>query len=103
MAGVSPSEIGVDGSVCCRYQHPTWFAFSCRCGNNCSEIAATFSTFDRAKVFMKLRRVKVSKTACYPLYRVRLAEVTWEAIDTAATSAYSVQQKGIFRTELKEI
>jgi len=30
--GIPAFEIGVDGSVCCRYQHPARFASLARCG-----------------------------------------------------------------------
>src|SRR6266566_2868656 len=36
--GIPPFEVGVDGSVFCRYQHPARFASPRRCGDDCFEI-----------------------------------------------------------------
>src|SRR6266478_2867068 len=36
--GIPTFEVGIDGSVCCRYQHPTRFASPGRSGNDSFEI-----------------------------------------------------------------
>src|SRR6266478_4136342 len=89
--GVPPFEVGVDGSVFCRYQHPARFASPRGRGDNCFEIVGQVEDL-RARhessllrrqigceVLMKLRGVEVSETVCRLLYRSRLAEVTWES------------------------
>src|SRR5882762_4934743 len=90
--GVPAFEVGADGSVFCRYQHPAWFASPRRSGDNCFEIVRCVehlrsrhesSLLGRqvgCEVLMKLRGVEVSETIGCLLYSPRLAEVTWEAL-----------------------
>src|SRR6266567_7932184 len=89
--GVPPFEVGVDGSVFCRYQHPARFASPRSCGDDCFEIVSgveylrsrheggLLSRQVGCEVLMKLRGVKVCETICRLLYRGGFAEVTWEA------------------------
>src|SRR5438132_11141332 len=90
--GIPPFEVGVDGSVFCRYQHPAWFASPRSCGDDCFEIVSCVEYLRSrhesgllwrqvgCEVFMKLRGVEVSETVSRLLYRSRLAEVTGEAL-----------------------
>src|SRR5216684_5998569 len=89
--GIPAFEVGADGSVLCRYQHPAWFASPRRRGDDRFEIVSCVehlrsrhesSLLSRevgCEVLMKLRGVEVSETVCRLLYRSRLTEVTWEA------------------------
>src|SRR6266487_2734931 len=90
--GIPPFEVGVDGSVFCRYQHPTRFASPRRCRDDSFEIVSGVehlrSRHERrllrrqigCEVLMKLRGVEVSETVSRFLYRGGLAEVAWEAL-----------------------
>src|SRR5213594_287543 len=90
--GVPPFEVGVDGSVFCRYQHPTRFASPRSCGDDCFEIVSgveylrsrheggLLSRQVGCEVLMKLRGIEVSEAVCRLLYRSRLAQVAWEAL-----------------------
>jgi hypothetical protein len=46
--GIPAFEVGVDGSVCSRYQHPGWLAFPRSSGDNCLEVVGELGTCDRA-------------------------------------------------------
>src|SRR5882757_3545062 len=90
--GIPAFEVGVDGSVCSRYQHPAWFASPRRRGDDCFEIVSCvgylrsrhesrlLSSEVGGEVLMKLRRIEVSEPVCGLLYCGRLAEVAWEAL-----------------------
>src|SRR5207253_10332808 len=104
--GIPPFEVGVDGSVFCRYQHPAWFASPRRRGDDRIEIGSCvehlrsrhesglLSRQVGCEVLMKLCGVKVSETVCRLLYRSRLAEVTGEALSVASLTLSSVWHVG---------
>src|SRR6266568_2546437 len=83
--GIPAFEVGVDGSVFCRYQHPAWFASPRRRGDDCFEIVSCvehlrsrhesglLSRQVGCEVLMKMRGVKVSETVSRLLYRMSLA------------------------------
>jgi hypothetical protein len=89
---VPPFEVRVDGSVFSRYQHPARFASPRSCGDDCFEIVSgvehlrsrhesgLLSREGGCEVLMKLGGVEVSETVSCLLYRIGLAEVTWEAL-----------------------
>src|SRR5580658_205759 len=95
-------EVRVDGSVSCRYHHPTWFASPRRRGDDCLEIvrgveylrscheSGLHSSQIGRKVLMKLGGVEVRESICRPLYRIRLAEITWEALSVVGLVLSSV-------------
>src|SRR5882672_9095639 len=100
--GVPPFEIGVDGSVFRRHQHPAWFASPRSRGDDRLKIVSEVEHL-RARhesgllrrqvggeVLMKLRGVKVGETLCRLLYRTRLAEVAWEALSVVRLVLASV-------------
>src|ERR1700737_1319082 len=90
--GIPPFEVGIDGSVFCRSQHPARFASPRRRGNDRFEIRSRVehlrSRYESGliggqvicEVLMKLCGVKVRETVWSFLYRGRLAEVTWETL-----------------------
>src|SRR5438876_2867128 len=90
--GIPAFEVGIDGSVFCRYQHPARSASPCRRGDDCFEIVSCvehlrsrhesglLSRQVGCEVLMKMRGVKVSETVSRLLYRSRLTEVTWETL-----------------------
>src|SRR5258708_30804621 len=90
--GVPAFKVRVDGSVFCRDQHPTWFASPRRRGDDCLEIVRCVEYLRsrhescllrrqiNCKVLMKLRGIEVRETISRPLYRTRLADITWEAL-----------------------
>src|SRR5438309_11461417 len=94
--GIPPFEVGVDGSVFCRYQHPAWFVFPRSRGDDCFEIVSCVEYLRSrhesgllrgqigCEVLMKLRRVEVSETVCGFLYRTRLTEVTSESLSVVS-------------------
>ena len=43
---------------------------------------------------MKLRRVEVSETVCCLLYRIRLAEIAWEALPVLSLTLSSIRHMG---------
>ena len=104
--GIPPFEVGVDGSVFCRYQHPARFASPRRRGDDCFEIVSCvehlrsrhesglLSRQVGCEVLMKLRGVEVSETVCRLLYRSRLAEVTWEALSVVSLILSSIWHVG---------
>src|SRR6266550_522433 len=104
--GIPPFEVGVDGSVLCRYQHPAWFASPSRRGDDCFEIvrcvehlrsrheSGLLSRQVGCEVLMKLCGVEVSETVCRLLYRGRLAEVTWEALSVVSLILSSIRHVG---------
>src|SRR6266516_4511159 len=104
--GIPPFEVGVDGSVFCRYQHPAWFASPRSRGDDCFEIVSQVEHLRSrhesrllgrqvgCEVLMKLRGVEVSETVCRLLYRGRLAEVTWEALSVVGLILSSVWHMG---------
>src|SRR5947209_17920885 len=89
--GIPPFEVGVDGSVFCRYQHPAWFASPRRCRDYSFEIlsciehlrsrheSGLLSRQIGCEVLMELRGIEVSETVCRLLYRTRVTEVAWES------------------------
>ncbi len=89
--GIPALEVGVDGSVCSCYQHPSWFAFPRSRGDNCLEVVGEIGHLRSrhesgllrgevgCEVLMKLRWIEVRETVGGLLNRTRLAEVTWEA------------------------
>jgi hypothetical protein len=100
--GVPPFEVGIDGSVFSRHQHPAWLASPRSRGDGCLKIVSEVDTCDSChesrllsrqvgcKVLMKLRGVEVSETVCRLLYRGRLAQVTWEALSVVSLVLSSV-------------
>src|SRR6266487_6620016 len=90
--GIPPFEVGVDGSVFCRYQHPARFVFPRSRGDDCLEIVGQVEHLRSrhesgllrrqvgCEVLMKLCGVEVSETVCRLLYRSRLAEIAREAL-----------------------
>src|SRR6266566_9819501 len=94
--GIPPFEVGVDGSVFCRYQHPAWFASPRCCRDHSFEIVSCVehlrSRHERrllsrqvgCEVLMKLRGVEVSETVCCLLYRSRLAEIARESLSVVS-------------------
>src|SRR6267143_701285 len=104
--GIPAFEVGVNGSVFCRYQHPAGFASPRSRGDDCSEVVSKVE-YLRARhesgllgrqvgceVLMKLCGVEVSETVCRLLYRTRLAEVTWEALSVVRLVLSSVWHVG---------
>jgi len=95
--GIPPFEIGVDGSVFCRNQHPARLASPCRLGDDCIEIGSSVEHLRSRhkgsllrwqvgrKVLMKLRRVEVSETVSRLLYGGGPAEVAWESLPSSAS------------------
>src|SRR6202158_3103551 len=85
-------EVGVDSSICCRYQHPARLASPGGRGDDRFEIVSSVEHLRSrhesgllnrqvgCEVLMKLRGVEVRETVCRLLYRTRLAEVAWEAL-----------------------
>src|SRR6267143_7291103 len=104
--GVPPFEVRVDGSVLCRYQHPARFASPRSRGDDCFEIVGQVEDLCArhesglvrrqvgCEVLMKLRGVEVSETVCRLLYRVRLAEVTGEALSVVSLILSSIWHVG---------
>src|SRR5882762_6929024 len=104
--GIPPFQVRVDGSVCCGYQHPAWFAPPRSRGNDCFEIvsfvqdlrsrheSSLLSRQVGCEVLMKLRGVEVSETVCRLLYRTRLAEVTGEALSVVSLILSSIWHVG---------
>src|SRR2546430_9216126 len=89
--GIPAFEVGTDGSVFCRYQHPTRFASPRRRGDDCFEIvgcvehlrsrheSGLLSRQISCEVFMKLPGVEVSEAVSCFLYCIGFAEVTWKS------------------------
>src|SRR5207302_325983 len=104
--GIPPFEVGVDGSVFCRYQHPAWFASPRSRGDDCFEIVSCIEHLRSrhesgllsrqvgCEVLMKLRRVEISETVCRLLYCARLAEVAWEALSVVSLVLTSIWHVG---------
>src|SRR5713226_5194841 len=104
--GVPTFEVGVDGPVCSRYQHPAGFAFPCSRGDNCFEVVGEIGHLRSrhesgllrgevgCEVLMKLRGVEVSETVCRLLDRARFAEVTWETLSVIRLILSSVRHVG---------
>src|SRR5882724_2497976 len=104
--GIPPFEVGVDGSVFCRYQHPARFASPRRCGDDCIEIggcdehlrtrheSGLLSRQVGCEVLMKLRGVKVSETVSRLLYRSRRAEATGESFSVVSLTLSSIWHVG---------
>src|SRR5438552_4654071 len=104
--GIPPFEIGVDGSVFCRDQHPAWFASPRSRGEDGFEIASCVehlrsghesglpSRQVSGEVLMELRGVEVSETVCRLLYRTRLAEVTRKALSVVSLILSSIRHVG---------
>src|SRR6266480_7063226 len=94
--GIPPFEVGVDGSVLCRYQHPAWFASPRRCRDYSFEILSCIEHLRSrhesgllgrqvgCEVLMELRGVEVSETICRLLYRSRLAEIARESLSVVS-------------------
>src|SRR6266404_2151788 len=94
--GVPPFEVRVDGSVFCRYQHPTRFTSPCGRSDDCFEIVGQVEHLRSrhesgllrrqigCEILMKLRGVQVSETVCRLLYCSRLAQVTWESLSVVS-------------------
>ena len=94
--GIPPFEVGVDGSVFRRYQHPARFASPRSRGDDCFEIVSEVEDLRSrhesgllsrqvgCEVLMKLRGVEVSETVGRLLYRTRLAEVTRESLSVVS-------------------
>src|ERR1700688_2464903 len=90
--GIPAFQVGADGSVCSRNQHPAWLASPCGCGDSRFEIVGEVKHLGSrhesgllrgevgCEVRLKLRRIEVSETICRLLYRTRLAEIAWEAL-----------------------
>src|SRR5438132_7923194 len=104
--GIPPFEVGVDGAVFCRHQHPARFASPRSRADDCSEIVSCveylrsrhesglLSRQVGREVLMKLRGVEVSETVCRLLYRSRLAEVAWEALSVVSLVLSSIRHVG---------
>src|SRR5438477_6324126 len=104
--GIPPFEVGIDGSVLPRYQHPARFASPRRCHDHRFEIvhkvehlrerheSGLLSRQVGCEVLMKLRGVEISETVCSLLYSSRLAEVTWEALSVVSLVFSSVRHVG---------
>src|SRR5713101_8114517 len=104
--GIPAFEVGADGSVFCRYQHPAWFTSPRSRGDDRFEIVSCVEHLRLAhesgllsrqvgcEVLMKLRGVEVSETVWSFLYRGRLAEVTWEALSVVSLVLSSVWHVG---------
>src|SRR6266513_3542197 len=104
--GIPPFEVRVDGSVFCRYQHPTRFASPRRCRDYSFEILSCIEHLRSrhasgllgrqvgCEVLMELRGVEISETVCRLLYRSRFAEVTWEALSVVSLVFSSVRHVG---------
>src|ERR1700682_4929183 len=104
--GIPAFEVGIDGSVFCRYQHPAWFASPRRRGDDRFESVSCvehlrsrhesglLSRQVGCEVLMKLRGVEVSETVCRLLDRRRLAEVTWEALSVVGLALSGVWHVG---------
>src|SRR5882724_6479876 len=94
--GIPPLQVGIDGSIFCRYQHPTRFASPRGSGDDCFEIVSCvehlrsrhesglLSRQVGGEVLMKLRGVEVSETVCCFLYRRRFAQITWESLSVVS-------------------
>src|SRR6476660_9082974 len=90
--GIPAFEVGVDGSVFCRDQHPARFASPRGRRDDCFEIVSgvehlrsrhesgLLSRQVGCEVLMELGGVEISETVAGLLYSSRLAEVTWEAL-----------------------
>src|SRR5882762_9207576 len=103
---IPPFEVGVDGSVFCRYQHPAWFASPRSRGDDCFEIVSCIEHLRSrhesgllrrqvgCEVLMKLRGVEVSETVWRLLYRGRFAEVTWESLPVVSLVLSSIWHVG---------
>src|SRR6266404_5962643 len=104
--GIPAFEVGVDGSVFSRYQHPARFASPRGRGDDSFEIVSKvehlrsrhesglLSRQVGGEVLMKLRGVEVSETVSRLLYRSRLAEVTWEAFSVVSLILFSIWHVG---------
>src|SRR5437868_12011125 len=104
--GIPPFEVGVDGSVFCRDQHPARFASPRGRRDDCFEIvgqvehlrarheSGLLSRQVGCEVLMKLRGVEVSETVCSLLYRSRLAEVTGETFSIVSFVLASIRHVG---------
>src|SRR5258705_599390 len=94
--GIPPFEVGIDGPVFCRYQHPARFASPCRRGDDRFEIVSKVEHLRSrhecgllnrqicCKILVKLCGVEKSETVSCLLDRCRLAEVTWEALSVVS-------------------
>jgi catalase len=104
--GIPSFELGVNGSVLRRYQHPTRFASPGRHGNDRCEIAGCgeylrsrherglLSRQVSSEVFMKLRGVEVRETIRRLLYRRGLAEVTRKPLSGHRLTLSSIRHVG---------
>src|SRR3984885_2003937 len=104
--GIPAFEIGVDGSVAASYQHPTRFTSPRSSGDYCFEILSfiqhlrpchercLLSRQVGGEVFMKLRGIEVSETICCLLYRVRLTEITREALSVVSLIFSGIRHVG---------
>src|SRR4029077_13153578 len=104
--GIPAFEVGVDGSVFCRYQHPARLASPRRRRDDCFEIvgqvehlrsrheSGLLSRQVGCEVLMELRGIEVSETVCSLLYGSRLAEVTWEAFSVVSLILARIRHMG---------
>src|SRR5882724_5776512 len=104
--GIPPLQVGIDGSIFCRYQHPTRFASPRSCRDDCFEIVSCvehlrsrhesglLSRQIGCEVLMKPSGVEVSETVCSLLYRSRLAEVTWKTLSVVSLILPSIRHVG---------
>jgi hypothetical protein len=104
--GIPPFEVGVDGSVLCRYQHPARFTSPRRCGDDGFEIVSRsehlrsrhesrlLSRQVGREVLMQLGGIEIGETICRLLYHSRLAEVTWEALTVVSLTLPSIRHVG---------
>ena len=105
-SGIPPFEVGIDGSVFCRDQHPARFASPRRRGDDCFEIvgqvedlrsrheSGLLSRQVGGEVLMKLRGVEVSETVCCLLYRSGFAEVARERFPFVGLILSSIRHVG---------
>src|SRR5271156_5761499 len=90
--GIPSFKVRVDGSVLCRYQHPTWFASPRSRGDDCLEIVRCVEYLRSRhesgllrrqigrEIFVELVGIDVGETICRLFDRTRLAEVTRKAL-----------------------
>src|SRR5208282_2256078 len=104
--GIPPFEIGVNGSVASGYQHPAWLTSPRSSGDYCFEIVRFVQHLrprhERGllcrqvgcEVLMKLRGIEVSEIVCCLLYRVRLTEITGEALSVLGLFLTGIRHVG---------
>jgi len=94
--GIPTFQLGVDGSVCSRDQHPTGFGFPRNCGDDCFEIvtevedlrsrheSSLFGGQVGCEVRMKLSGIDISEAVRCIFDRARLAQIIWNALSVVS-------------------